>query len=113
MTNRKLKKLAKAGSLFTVIGTHCVFMSMGGFKNTEICQKAYLAKEKVFVQLLKGREINSFNGIDVERRVPVSRADGYCRPATKKESALYWNIMKELTGNLAPGETIEYYPCRK
>lgn len=80
MNNRKLKKILSAGTLFRVIGTDAVFMSLGEFhKGTN--------------------SIKSFNGIDIEKRVPVIRADGRCRLATKKEQDAYWNIMRDITGN--------------
>lgn len=91
MNNRKLKKLMKPGTLYTIIGGHCVFVNMGGFKRTS-----------------KGLSPYAFNGIDLKERCWVSRCDGRCRLATEKEQKLYWNIIKELTYNLAPGQRIVY-----
>ena len=94
MNNRKLKKILSAGTLFRVIGTDAVFMSLGKFhKGTN--------------------NIKSFNGIDIEKRVPVTRADGGCRLATKKEQDAYWDIMRDITGNSNERFTIYHIDTRK
>ena len=79
MNNRKLKKLLSPGTLFRVIGTDAVFMALGGLhKNSN--------------------NIRSFNGIDIKNRIPIRRADGRCRLATKKEQDAYWSVMRDITG---------------
>lgn len=94
MNNRKLKKILSAGTLFRVIGTDSVFMCLGG--------------------LHKGtNNIKSFNGIDIKRRVPVIRADGRCRLATKKEQDAYWGILRDITGNSNKRFTIYHIDTRK
>jgi hypothetical protein len=89
MNLRKLKKIASPGNVYTIIGTHTAFMSLGGFKRTE-----------------KGLSPIGINGIDLFARKVVTRMDGRCRPATKKESDAYWNILKQITNNLLPGDKI-------
>lgn len=66
---REAKKAYRPGTLITVEGTHCVFMSLG---------------------LKKNFKLDSFNGMDILTGEPVRRCDGTARPATKKESLLYW-----------------------
>ena len=73
MKIRKAKKLCKCGTLLTIEGTSCVFMSLG---------------------LIDKNRIDSFNGIDIRKREFISRCDGKARVATKKECAMYWSIMK-------------------
>jgi hypothetical protein len=90
MTLKKLKKIASPGSVYTIIGTHTAFMSLGGFKRTA-----------------NGLSPIGINGIDLFARKAVTRMDGRCRPATSKEERVYWNIMKQITNNLLPGERIE------
>jgi hypothetical protein len=65
-------------------------MSLGGFKQTK-----------------NGFEPIAINGIDLKNKKIVSRCDGRVRLATKKEATVYWNIMKQITNNLQPGERIE------
>ena len=94
MNNRKLKKILSAGTLVRVIGTDTVFMCLGG--------------------LHKGtNHIKSFNGIDIKKRVPISRADGKCRLATKKEQNAYWDIMRDITGNSNTRFTIYHINTRE
>ena len=90
MDLRKLKKIARPGNVYVIIGKHTAFMSLGGFKRTQ-----------------NGLEPIAINGIDLKHRKHVSRCDGRVRLATKKEAAAYWNIMKQITNNLQPGERIE------
>lgn len=90
MNLRKLKKIARPGNVYVIIGAHTAFMSLGGFKRTK-----------------NGLEPIAINGIDLKYRKHVSRCDGRVRLATKKEAAAYWNIMKQITNNLQPGERIE------
>ena len=73
MKRRKAKKLCKCGTLLTIEGTSCVFMSLG---------------------LIDKNRIDSFNGIDIRKREFISRCDGKARVATKKECEMYWHIMK-------------------
>ena len=80
MNNRKIKRILTAGTLFRVIGSNAVFMSLGGLHPGS-------------------NSIRSFNGLDIKERKPVTRADGRCRLATKKEQKLYWSIMQDITGN--------------
>ena len=94
MNNRKLKKLLTAGTLFRVLGTNAVFMSLGG------CHQGT-------------NHIKSFNGLDIKERVPVTRADGRCRLATKKEQEAYWSVMKDITGNTDECFTIYHIDTRK
>lgn len=90
MDLRKLKKIARPGNVYVIIGAHTAFMSLGGFKRTQ-----------------NGLEPIGINGIDLKNRKHVSRCDGRVRLATKKEAAVYWNIMKQITNSLQPGERIE------
>ena len=90
MNLKKLKKIARSGNVYVIIGTHTAFMSLGGFKRTQ-----------------NGFEPIAINGIDLKHRKLVSRRDGRVRLATKKEAAAYWNIMKQITNTLQPGEKIE------
>lgn len=90
MNLRKLKKIARPGNIYVIIGAHTAFMSLGGFKRTR-----------------NGLEPIAINGIDLKHRNIVPRCDGRVRLATKKEVAAYWNIMKQITNNLQPGEKIE------
>lgn len=75
MNNRKAKKIFKEGTLFTVVGTHIVGMSLGYKGNSEI---------------------DSFNLIDIIKQEPVKRCDGKCRLTTRKEQSLYWHALKIL-----------------
>lgn len=87
MNNRKLKKFLTAGTLYRVIGTDAVFMSLGGFR--------------------KGtNNIMSFNGMDIKKHKPVSRAEGRCRLATKKEQDAYWKTLRLITGNATGNFTV-------
>ena len=87
MNNRKLKKFLTAGTLYRVIGTDAVFMSLGGFhKGTN--------------------NIMSFNGMDIKKHKPVFRADGRCRLATKKERDAYWETLRLITGNATGNFTV-------
>lgn len=73
MKRRKSKKLFKPGTLVTIQGTHCVFMSLG----------------------LKGNnELESINGINLETKRVVKECNGKARPSTKREAALYWDILR-------------------
>ena len=75
MNRRKSKKLYAPGTLVTIKGTTCVFMSLG----------------------LKGKgELESFNGINIITGEPVTRCDGQARLATKKEQRWYWLSIKKL-----------------
>ena len=73
MKIRKVKKLSKCGTLLTIEGSSCVFMSLG---------------------FMAGNRIDSFNGIDIRKREFISRCDGKARLATKRECKMYWSIMK-------------------
>lgn len=75
MNNRKAKKIMTPGTLVTVKGTSCVFMSLGK---------------------KKGYEIGSFNGFDLKTGVPITRCDGVVRLATKSETIKYWDIIRLL-----------------
>lgn len=77
MKKRNYKRIYKPGTLIRIVGSDCVFMSLGLVPNNN-------------------RQINSFNGIDIVKRKAVTRADGRARPANKHEQATYWNIMKEV-----------------
>ena len=79
MKRRKAKKLCKCGTLLTIEGTGCVFMSLG---------------------LIGKNEINSFNGINIHTRELISRCDGKARVATKKECAIYWHVMKQYLSSM-------------
>lgn len=73
MKRRKAKKMYKAGTLITVRGTSCIFMSLG----------------------FKGKnELDSFNGINIATGELIRRCDGIVRLATKREKAKYWEILK-------------------
>lgn len=75
MGKRKSKKQFKPGTLITVQGTRCVFMSLG----------------------LKGdNTIESMNGIDIITGKPVSRCDGKARLATKREQMWYWIALRHI-----------------
>ena len=69
MKKRKAKKIFRPGTLFRVVGSKVVGMSLG---------------------YRKPNEIESFNLIDVVAGTPVKRCDGKCRLATKKERMMYW-----------------------
>lgn len=77
MKNRNYKRIYKPGTLMRIVGSDCVFMSLG-------------------LVPTNNRQINSFNGIDIVKRKAVTRADGRARPANKHEQATYWNVMKEI-----------------
>lgn len=77
MKKRNYKRIFKPGSLFRVVGSNCVFMSLG-------------------LNPRNNREIFSFNGIDIVKREAVTRADGRAHPATKAERETYWKVMKEI-----------------
>lgn len=89
MKRRKAKKMCECGTLIKVEGTDCVFMSLGFVRNG--C-------------------IDSFNGIDIRKRELISRCSGKGRLATKKESLIYWSVMKEyLAGMCKDGiERVEF-----
>lgn len=70
MNIRKVKKLFKPGTLFTVIGSNRVVGMSLGYKSPN--------------------EIRSFNLIDIVKGETVSRCNGKCRLATKREQAWYW-----------------------
>lgn len=91
MNLRKLKKIARPGNVYVIIGTHTAFMSLGGFKRTK-----------------NGFEPISINGIDLKNKQLVYRCNGRVRLATKKEAAAYWSIMKQITNSLQPGKEIEF-----
>ena len=78
MKRRKSKKLFKPGTLVTIQGTSCVFMSLG---------------------LKSACELDSFNGFDISNMKPVTRCDGKARLATKKECERYWMAMKKMVKN--------------
>ena len=73
MKRRKAKKLCKCGTLLTIEGTSCVFMSLG---------------------LVGKNTIDSFNGVDICKGELISRCDGKARVATRKECAMYWTVMR-------------------
>lgn len=73
MNKRKVKKLFKPGTLFTVEGTHVVGMSLG-YKDLN--------------------QIDSFNLMDIVTGEPVKRCDGKCRLATKREQHWYWAALR-------------------
>ena len=75
MNKRKAKKLFQHGTLFTVVGTHVVGMSMG-YKDVN--------------------QIDSFNLIDIVKGEAVKRCDGRCRLATKREQAWYWIALRHI-----------------
>ena len=75
MNRRKNKKLYAPGTLVTIKGKHCVFMSLG---------------------LRNKNSLDSFNGIDILTGKPVARCDGQARLATKKEQRLYWTYIRSL-----------------
>ena len=77
MKNRNYKRIFKTGTLMRIVGSDCVFMSLG-------------------LVPTNNRQINSFNGIDIVKRKAVTRADGRARPATKWEQNTYWAVMKEI-----------------
>ena len=67
----------RPGTLVTIKGTSCVFMSLGHKEGTK-------------------NELQSFNGMDIRCRVPVIRCDGEGRQATRREQAEYWKVMREV-----------------
>ena len=73
---RRINKIVYVpGTLVTIKGTKCVFMSLG----------------------LRGNGfLDSFNGINLLTGNPVSRCDGQARLATKKEQRLYWTYIRSL-----------------
>ena len=73
---RRINKIVYTpGTLVTIKGTKCVFMSLG----------------------LRGNGfLDSFNGINLLTGNPVSRCDGQARLATKKEQRLYWTYIRSL-----------------
>lgn len=77
MKQRNYKRIFRQGTLFRVVGSDCVFMSLG-------------------LNPRNRREIFSFNGIDIVRRQAVIRADGRARPANRQEQQTYWNVMREI-----------------
>lgn len=76
MKKRNYKRIFKPGTLMRIVGSDCVFMSLG-------------------LVPTNNRRINSFNGIDIVKRKFVTRADGRARPATKWEQNTYWAVLKE------------------
>lgn len=75
MKRRRSKKTFAPGTLITVQGTSCVFMSLG---------------------MMSASELNSFNGFDMATGQPVTRCDGRVRLATRKECDRYWECLKDL-----------------
>ena len=73
MNRRKAKRMYKCGTLITVEGTGCVFMSLG---------------------LHGDGSVDSFNGVNIRTKELVSRCSGKGRVATKKECAAYWSVIK-------------------
>ena len=73
---KRINKIVYApGTLVTIKGTKCVFMSLG----------------------LRGNGfLDSFNGINLLTGNPVSRCDGQARLATKKEQKMYWMYIRTL-----------------
>ena len=78
MKRRTIKKLCAPGSLITVKGTQCVFMSLG---------------------METGTKIGSFNGINLSTGDFINRCDGTVRPSTASEKKKYWECMKVNLGN--------------
>ena len=74
-------KLFEPGTLITIRGTSCVFMSVGVKTNNEI---------------------DTFNGFDILTGEPVTRCDGQARLATKKECTLYWSALRRKLSNQKP-----------
>ena len=74
MKRRKSKKKFAPGTLITVQGTSCVFMSLG---------------------VKSPCELDSFNGFDLSTGNPVVVYSGRVRLATKKEVVKYWSILKK------------------
>ena len=71
MKKSALKKIKRKGTLITIKGTNCVFMSLGVF----------------------GNRVESFNGFNLKTMEPVRRCDGKARLATKAEQARYWTCL--------------------
>ena len=74
MKKRNSKKMFSPGTLITVQGTNCVFMSLG---------------------MKSSCELDSFNGFDLRTGNPVAVCNGMARLSTKKERVKYWGILKE------------------
>lgn len=70
---KEIEKITTCGTLVTIVGTTCVFMSLGRDS--------------------KPNQLRTLNGIDIKTRTPVTRCDGICRLATKNEVKAYWDIM--------------------
>jgi len=89
MKKRNYKRIYRPGTLFRVVGSNAVFMSLG-------------------LNPKDNRQIFSFNGMDIVRRCAVKRADGRARPATKQEQQTYWAVMREVieTPKFTPGDWI-------
>lgn len=77
MKKRNYKRIYRPGTLFRVVGSNAVFMSLG-------------------LNPKDNRQISSFNGMDIVRRCAVKHADGRARPATKQEQQTYWAVMREV-----------------
>lgn len=73
MKRRYSKKKFSPGTLITVQGTSCVFMSLG---------------------MKTPCELDSFNGFDLSTGNPVAVCNGRARLSTKKERTKYWNVLK-------------------
>ena len=74
MKRRISKKKFSPGTLITVQGTNCVFMSLG---------------------MKSSCELDSFNGFDLNTGNPVVVCNGRARLATKKEMVKYWDVLKK------------------
>ena len=74
-------KLFEPGTLVTIQGTSCVFMSVGVKTN---------------------KEIDTFHGFDILTGEPGTRCDGQARLATKKECTLYWSALRRRLSNQKP-----------
>lgn len=72
MKKSALKKIKRNGTLVSIKGTDCVFMSLGVF----------------------GGRLESFNGFNLKTAEPVTRCDGEARLATEAERARYWACVK-------------------
>lgn len=81
MKKRNYKRIYREGTLFRVVGSNCVFMSLG-------------------LNPKNDREIFSFNGIDIVKRCTVKRAYVRARPASRWEQQTYWNVMREVIDRL-------------
>ena len=75
MKVRKVKKLMSAGTLFTIVGTNYVGMSLG-------CDKHGL--------------VSSFNIINIGTGVCCNNITGKARKASKIEQRAYWNAMRRI-----------------